>query len=368
MTLPCAIFTDLTSREDYITDLLLFNHLHYIVISTCYGNIRIYKWDSKNRTKKYIHTLKGHTRAITSLFAIPPRKTYKTQNNNKAWFSKETMEQSTVVSAGVDGTIRIWCLEKLIELYSFDLHNQGLGYQGEIMHVQLLSDKIFSVFAKDHVNRVDVGQISHLATSYFISKSQISHMQKAFSNQNAVFANRTESLMVSFDNNSMLLLWPEDGTVKSTIYPPPTPTAIQHLVFCMALNRVFLLLGSGSLCVYKVHNRETATLDKLIHYKDFKDYEDKKLSQQITTMTLVSIKPPCTDCEIFGTHKYKFKTEQEDESDSDQSLTQDLDELDAPSIKDELKTEYAKQLALRKNDEYLVAGLESGTIIFIYVR
>lgn len=116
---------------------------------------------------------------------------------------------------------------------------------------------------KSHKNRVDIGEISHLASSYFISKSKISTISKAFLNQPNFEANRTESIMISFDNNSTLLLWPDDGTIKSTIYPPPTPTSISKVIYCMSLRRVLLLLASGSLCVYKVHNRETATLDKL---------------------------------------------------------------------------------------------------------
>ena len=88
-------------------------------------------------------------------------------------------------------------------------------------------------------------------------------MNKAFTNYPNMQMNRTESLMISFDNNSILMLWPDDGLIKSTIYPPPTPTSITQVIFCMAIQRVFVLLESGNLCVYKVNNRETATLDKL---------------------------------------------------------------------------------------------------------
>lgn len=71
---------------------------------------------------------------------------------------------------------------------------------------------------------------------------------------------------------------PIDGSVKSTIYPPPTPTNIAKTIYCMSLKRVFVLLQTGSLCVYKVHDRETATLEKLQFPKELKDYEGKSLS------------------------------------------------------------------------------------------
>ena len=133
----------------------------------------------------------------------------------------------------------------------------------QIQRITLLSDRIFAVFMKSHKNRVDIGEISHLEQSYFISKSKITTLSKAFLNQPNYMQNRTESVMISFDNNSTLMLWPDDGTIKSTIYPPPTPTSISKVIYCMSMRRVLLLLASGSLCVYKVHNRETATLDKL---------------------------------------------------------------------------------------------------------
>jgi hypothetical protein len=54
MTIPCAIFTDMTTKEDFVTDVLVFNSLHYIVVATNFGNIKVFKWDEVKRTKKVI--------------------------------------------------------------------------------------------------------------------------------------------------------------------------------------------------------------------------------------------------------------------------------------------------------------------------
>lgn len=70
-----------------------------------------------------------------------------------------------------------------------------------------------------------------------------------------------------------------------------------------------MLLESGNLCVYKVHNRKTATLDKLQFAKDFKDYEGKSLSQKITAMNIISVTPPKTDCEILSELQKYIPTE-----------------------------------------------------------
>ena len=86
-------------------------------------------------------------------------------------------------------------------------------------------------------------------------------------------------MITTFDNNSVLLLDPETGAVKSTIYPPPTPTNIQKTLYSMALKRVFVFLQTGTFCVYKVEGRETATLENLQFPKQLKDKEGKSLSQ-----------------------------------------------------------------------------------------
>ena len=105
-----------------------------------------------------------------------------------------------------------------------------------------------------------------------------------------------------------MLLDPDTGAVKSTIYPPPTPTNIAKTLYSIALKRVFVFLQTGTFCVYKVQDRETATLEKLQFPKQLKDYEGKSLSQAITCLTLCSFEPPQVDSEIFSdTFKYNPK-------------------------------------------------------------
>ena len=108
--------------------------------------------------------------------------------------------------------------------------------------------------------------------------AKIKSVSKGFHNFADAKLNKVENLIVTFDNNSILLLEPNDGQVKSTIYPPPTPTNIQKTIFCMNLKRVFVLLETGTICVYKVYKRETATLEKIQFPKQLKDYEGKSLS------------------------------------------------------------------------------------------
>ena len=96
------------------------------------------------------------------------------------------------------------------------------------------------------------------------------------------------------------MLDPQTGSIKSTIYPPPTPTNIDKILYTIYLKRVLVFLQSGTFCVYKVDGRDTATLEKLQFDKQLKDYEGKCLSQQITALTLCSVEPPRIDSEIFS--------------------------------------------------------------------
>ena len=67
----------------------------------------------------------------------------------------------------------------------------------------------------------------------------------------------------------------------------------------MCIQRMFLFLKDGSICIYNVQD-ETGILEKLSDPKSLKDYEGKQLSQQITSMQCCYTEPPKIDCEIFS--------------------------------------------------------------------
>lgn len=61
---------------------------------------------------------------------------------------------------------------------------------------------------------------------------------------------------------------------------------------------MFLLLTSGTICVYKI-DRDTAILEKMQYPNQLRDSEGKSMTQTITSMGFMTIKPPKYDCEIF---------------------------------------------------------------------
>jgi hypothetical protein len=195
-----------------------------------------------------------------------------------------------------------------------------------------------------------------LARSFFISKPIIEQVNKGFLTWSQKASGNPESIIVSFDNNSILLLDSKTGEIKSTIYPPPTPTLIDTILFQMSLSRLILLLQNGALCFYKVYGRETATLELMQHAVMLKDAEGKYLaSTSITTIMLTSIVPPHFDCELFsdGTVKpVKRNAKKEQNRNLDRSPSPQSEDLDFDAETD-------------ADDNFLAIGLTKGHIIFV---
>lgn len=96
----------------------------------------MFKWD-RTDTKQSMGSCKpSHTKAISSLY-------------------KSTLNPAYIVSASLDGFIKIWCLEKMIEIYSFEVYSQADGGIGDTMDkIELIDDKIYAIYLKGHSNAI----------------------------------------------------------------------------------------------------------------------------------------------------------------------------------------------------------------------
>ena len=186
----------------------------------------------------------------------------------------------------------------MIELYCFDITAnspvQNSAMADSIMNVKLINDKIYAMIFKSFI---EIGLISHLASSYYISKQKIKTVGKCFNSGSECFNNSPDSLYIRFKDNSVVLLNPVDQSIKCTIYPPPTPAEVIKVFYCMSIQRMFLMLKTGSICIYKI-DKETGTLESLRESKSLKDYEGKNMNQAISCIRNCSIEPPKYDCEI----------------------------------------------------------------------
>lgn len=125
--------------------------------------------------------------------------------------------------------------------------------------------------------------------------------------------NNPFAIFTLFKDNSAVIQNPYDsGRTLSTIYPPPTAKEVMFIEYCMTLKRMFVLLTSGTLCIYKI-DKDTAILEKLQYPNQLRDSEGKSVGQQLTSMMFASSIPPKYDCEIFN--EGGARTLQEDSSD-----------------------------------------------------
>lgn len=227
-------YHSLTSKEDYITDLIISEEFKYFITSTMFGQIYVWKLNVRNNfvtsddpddLKKYrnmktkrklIHSYTGHTKKVTSLTSHP----------NNTMF----------ISASLDNTVRIWCLDKFIELYCFDL-------VAGITHIKLLSDKLFACFYHD---KIKICKLQHLASSFCSPNSKIKKIGKCFASQDDKATNKPFAVYILCNDNSAVLYDPE-GNQISTIYPPPTAKELMVMEYSVVLKKIFILLASGTI-------------------------------------------------------------------------------------------------------------------------
>ena len=217
-------YYDPAIKEDFITDVLIFKEHKFFITGHNSGDIHLRKLvelkniDIKDNgtenmsvaqsSQKSVHPFKGHSRTVTSLQPIQGKGTH-------------------FVSASVDGKIRIWCFEKMIELYCFDIAVdspvQNSAMADSIMNIKLIDSYIYAMIFKSFI---EIGRISHLATSYYISKQAISTVGKCFTSIRDQQINNPKTLFIGFNDGSIVILDPIQQSVKCTIYPPPTPSEV----------------------------------------------------------------------------------------------------------------------------------------------
>ena len=132
-------------------------------------------------------------------------------------------------------------------------------------------------------------------------------------------------------NDNSAVLFNQEGKQMSTIYPPPTAKELKMMEYSIKLKRIFILLASGTICIYKAYvpnsssespklsnsnpefeysqSQETALLEKLQRPEHIKDSDGKSINQLITTMNFCSVVPPKYDCEVLQDQAMKGREE-----------------------------------------------------------
>jgi hypothetical protein len=121
-----------------------------------------------------------------------------------------------------------------------------------------MNDTRFATFYND---KIRIGKIRHLAKSFSNPNSTVLRLGKCFKNNDDISINNTSAVFTLCEDNSAIV---QNATGKqlSTIYPPPTAKTVVNVSYCMSLGKVFILLASGTICIYNIE-KETAILEKL---------------------------------------------------------------------------------------------------------
>ena len=223
-----------------------------------------------------------------------------------------------------------------MELYCFIL-------PAGVTNINLLNDKIFACFYNDQIK---IGTLHHLALSFYSSKIEVKKIYKIFKNKEMKQKNASDTIMTLFSDNSVQLQSSDrnDPRMISTIYPPPGVKDVMFLGYCMNLDRIFIMLVTGTLCIYRFDESETAILEKLMDSNEIKDSLSRSLSQTITAVTFCQTIPPKFDTEIFTESSVvNFKLIEESYMGQ--------------------KNKYPEDLI----DRFMAMGLSKGTVIFVAV-
>ena len=165
---------------------------------------------------------------------------------------KKKNTKSIFFSASKDCHICVWSLENFVKLYDFSI-------QEGASHCFLLSQSTFAAF---YENVIKVGVFNLKGRSFAnLGGGNIKVVQIEFLRDHE--QNRPEYVASLADDNSLLIHDCMTGKRFSTIYPPPAATSIRKFLYSSKLKRVFLLLLSGALCVYKI-TPETSKLEMVV--------------------------------------------------------------------------------------------------------
>lgn len=63
----------------------------------------------------------------------------------------------------------------------------------------------------------------------------------------------------------------EDPLIISTIFPPPGAKEVMFLNYCSNTDRIFIVLESGTICIYRLDETNTTILENLLHQNQIKD-------------------------------------------------------------------------------------------------
>ena len=167
-----------------------------------------------------MHVFEGHTRSCTALCNLDT--------------------PGLFLSAGIDYTFRIWSIDNFQQVYCFKLPLTEV-----LTNVFLQKDRFILILGR----QICIGAMNLIGRCMGIVKSRVERMLC------------TDTQIIALNKDNSCIAFNEDGSIKSTIYPPPTAKNVKELHYHNEL--IYLLLSSGTICVFNF-SAETALLHKIV--------------------------------------------------------------------------------------------------------
>ncbi|KAJ8047090.1 Transcriptional repressor tup11 [Holothuria leucospilota] len=166
-----------------------------------------------------VHTFRGHSRAVTNVVLHPE-------------------SSSLVLTSSLDGTVRMWSLDIMEEIYSIVMSTEGICWMG------LIADRFLWTATSRELFVWNIDQTVHF---YALARSKVTSIQVA-----QCEGKRSRVVAVG-DDSSVRLVSMKDHRNLSTVLPPPSLSPLQS-VLAVSYNRecslVYLLINPEEIWVY----------------------------------------------------------------------------------------------------------------------
>ncbi|CDW84829.1 UNKNOWN [Stylonychia lemnae] len=244
----------MSDTNQNITDVLVSKEYKYFVTATSLGQMMVWK---HQKVKKMIHLYTGHFRDIGALAKHP------------------SGDESMFLSVSLDGSVKIWSLDKFQMLYEF-----GFPYKATMCRFALSSKKVFIVQG----SKILMNDLFLNAVPFTLpSEVEIKYI-KASHRYIPIYEGSDQKMIQQFqlvmcEDNTVFVQDIETQRIQSTIFPPPTAQQTIAIFHSHKLNRLLVLLITGSICIYQFE-KETALLERIQQPNQLRDSEGKGTGKQ----------------------------------------------------------------------------------------
>jgi hypothetical protein len=132
--------------------------------------------------------------------------------------------------------------------------------------VKMLNEKVFA--AVYNGNEISIGVLPHLGVPFKISQNEVLQIKKGKTSSESIIMILSNDNSVDIRSNSF------SSETICIIYPPPSAALITFMHYCRG--KVYLILDSGALCVYRIDMN--GDLEAIYEFGKIKDANNRSIN------------------------------------------------------------------------------------------